>query len=173
MRRDYRRWQHRCGYALLAVYAMLFLVLVPHVGVNSNGATRWLGVGQFSVQPAEFAKLALIVFWADLLSRRARWINDLRLTLFPVLLTFGLAAGMIMLQPNLGTTTIIFFIMVAMLFVAARRPRWPASRGQCRRRILPAVPWRFKRISAFSIPGRRAGRRLPDHQAQARRPAGR
>lgn len=156
MRRDYRRWQHRCGYALLAVYAMLFLVLVPHVGVKSNGATRWLGVGQFSVQPAEFAKLALIVFWADLLSRRARWINDLRLTLFPVLLTFGLAAGMIMLQPNLGTTTIIFFIMVAMLFVAGTPLAAVAgviavgAAGASAFALL--FPWRFKRISAFLDP---------------------
>lgn len=156
MRRDYRRWQSRCGYALLAVYIMLFLVLVPHVGVASNGATRWLGVGQFSVQPAEFAKLALIVFWADLLSRRARWINDLRLTLFPVLLTFGLAAGMIMMQPNLGTTTIIFFIMVAMLFVAGSP--LPAVLGVIGAGAVGAgafallFPWRFRRISAFLDP---------------------
>jgi cell division protein FtsW len=135
MRRDYRRWRNRSGYLLLGVLAMLFLVLVPHVGVKSNGATRWLGVGQFTIQPSEFAKLALIIFWADLLSRRAKWMDDARLTVFPVMLTFGVTAALIMLQPNLGTTTIIFFIMLGMLFVGGA-PSWvwassPARGSPC------------------------------------------
>ncbi len=156
MRRDYRKWRNRSGYLLLGVLAMLFLVLVPHVGVKSNGATRWLGVGQFSIQPSEFAKLVLIIFWADLLSRRAKWIDDARLTVFPVVLTFLVTAAMIMAQPNLGTTTIIFFIMVAMLFVGGAPFRWIAGilgMGVAAGAAFAVLfPWRFRRISAFLDP---------------------
>jgi cell division protein FtsW len=49
-----------------------------------NGATRWLGYGPLSLQPSEVAKLALLLFAADLLARRAAWMDDLRLTLRPV-----------------------------------------------------------------------------------------
>lgn len=156
MRRDYRRWRWRCGYSLVAVLVMLLLVLVPNIGVQSNGATRWLGLGQFTIQPSEFAKLALIIFWADLLSRRAKWIDDPRLTVFPVVITFGITAALIMKQPNLGTTTIIFVIMVAMLFVGGAAARWIAAiigGGMAFGAGFALIfPWRFRRISAFLDP---------------------
>jgi cell division protein FtsW len=154
MRRDYGAWRRRSGTAVLVVLALLVIVLV--VGKTANGAQRWLGVGSIAIQPAEFAKLALIVFWADLLARRAKWIEDVRLTFVPVALTFTLTAGLIMLQPNLGTTTIIFFIMVAMLFVAGTGFRWIAScfaaGGLAGTAFAVFFPWRWARITAFWDP---------------------
>jgi cell division protein FtsW len=156
MRRDYRRWSRHSGYGVLAILALLFLVMVPHVGVKVNGATRWLGVGQFTIQPAELAKLALIVFWADLLSRRAKWIDDARLTFLPVVLTFLVTGALIMAQPNLGTTTIIFFIMIAMLFVGGTPIRWIAvviaSGGAAAAAFALLFPWRAARLEAFQHP---------------------
>jgi len=156
MRRDYRKWRRHSGSFLLASLGLLFLVLVPGIGVEAGGATRWLGYGPFSVQPSEIVKLTLIVFWADLLARRAKWIDDCRLTLVPVLITFLLAAGMIMKQPNLGTTTIIFAVMIAMLFVAGTRGRWIAAVLGVGVAIGAAFatlyPWRWKRITAFLDP---------------------
>jgi cell division protein FtsW len=129
---------------------------VPHVGVGANGAQRWLGYGPFSLQPAELAKLVLVVFWADLLARRSKWIEDLRLTLVPVLLSFGVVAALIMKQPNLGTTTIIFAIMLTMLFVGGAPMRWigsvavaGAGAGFAFARL---SAWRWKRITAFTNP---------------------
>jgi cell division protein FtsW len=156
LRRDYRTWRRHCGLLLLGSLFLLVLVLVPGIGMERNGATRWLGYGSLSIQPSELVKLTLIIFWADLLARRAKWIDDCRLTLVPVLLTFLAAAGMIMLQPNLGTTAIIFAVMIAMLFVAGTAGRWIAA-------VLAAgiaagaafailFPWRWKRISAFLDP---------------------
>jgi cell division protein FtsW len=156
MRRDYRRWRRHCGLLLLGSFGLLFLVLVPGVGVEAGGATRWLGYGPLSIQPSELVKLTLIIFWADLLARRAKWIDDCRLTLVPVLLTFLAAAAMIMLQPNLGTTMIIFAVMIAMLFVAGIGGRWIAlvlALGAAGAAVFAMVfPWRWKRISAFLDP---------------------
>ena len=98
--------------------AMLVLVLVPGIGVTVNGATRWLGVGPLQIQPSEAAKFALLLFVADLLDRRSDKINDWRWCLLPVVLYLGLVSGLIMLQPNLGTTIIIAFMVLAMLYVA-------------------------------------------------------
>lgn len=98
--------------------AMLVLVLVPGIGVSVNGATRWLGAGPLQIQPSEFAKFALLLFVADLLDRRSDKIADWRWTLAPVVTYLGLVAALIMLQPNLGTTIIIAFMVLTMLLVA-------------------------------------------------------
>ena len=71
---------------------LLALVLVPGVGVTVNGASRWLGYGPLSLQPSELAKLTVLLFAADLLARRAAWMDDIRLTLVPVTAVFGTVA---------------------------------------------------------------------------------
>jgi cell division protein FtsW len=124
LRRDYRRWRTGAGWAVVFGFALLVAVLFTR---RVNGASRWLGYGMFTVQPAELVKLILIVFWADLLARRARWIEHARLTAVPVLVTFVVAAGLIMKQPNLGTTLVIFATMLGMLFVAGVPLRWLAA----------------------------------------------
>jgi len=63
-------------YAALASIASLLRVLVPHVGIVSGGARRWIGAGGFAFEPSEFAKLALIIYLAATISRRsAYWPN--------------------------------------------------------------------------------------------------
>ena len=97
---------------------LLVLVLVPGLGVTVNGSSRWLGVGIVQIQPSEFAKLGVLLFAADLLARRANKVDDTRLTLRPVMAVFGLAAVLLMLQPNLGTTLVLAAIVFAVLFAA-------------------------------------------------------
>jgi cell division protein FtsW len=97
---------------------MLVLVLVPGIGVSVNGATRWLGAGPIQIQPSEFAKFALLLFVADLLDRRSAKMADWRWCLAPVVAYLGLVSALIMLQPNLGTTIIIAFMVLAMLYAA-------------------------------------------------------
>jgi cell division protein FtsW len=111
-------WRRFTKPFLLVSIAMLVLVLVPGIGVSVNGATRWLGAGPFQLQPSEFAKFGLLLFVADLLDRRSERIRDVRWCLIPVVLYLALVAGLIMLQPNLGTTIIIAFMVLTMLFVS-------------------------------------------------------
>ena len=156
LRIDYHRWRRFVNPLLLFSAGLLVLVLVPGVGVGANGATRWLGYGQLSIQPSELSKLALILFTADLLARRADRVHDWRLTLKPVMVVFGGFAVLLMLQPNLGTTIILAVIVLVMLFVAgvAGRPLAIAMGVLGAGATVAAVmePYRFRRLMAFRDP---------------------
>jgi cell division protein FtsW len=115
---DYHRLRVFAWPLLLATGALLVVVLLPGIGSNVNGSSRWIGVGTFGIQPSEFAKLAMLIFGADLLARRSAWIEDTRVTLRPVMAAFCALALLIMLQPNLGTTIVIASITFSILFVA-------------------------------------------------------
>ena len=114
---DYRRWR-TLALPMLAVSAgLLVLVLVPGLGLQVNGARSWIGVGSLTLQPSEIAKLALILFVAELLSRRSSAMADSRLTLRPVLVVAGAIALLVMLQPDLGTTMVLGALVLALLYV--------------------------------------------------------
>jgi cell division protein FtsW len=114
---DYRRWRTLALPLLVASAGLLLLVLVPGFGLSVNGARSWIGVGSLTLQPSELAKLALILFVAELLSRRSSAIADSRLTLRPVLVVAGGVAFLVMLQPDLGTTMVLGALVLALLFV--------------------------------------------------------
>lgn len=118
MRTDYRALGRLSGPALVAAIVMLVAVLVPGVGSSVNGSQRWIVVGPLSLQPSELAKLAVIVFVADLLGRRAGRITDTRLTVRPVLVVLSVVAGLILLQPNLGTALVVALAVFVMMFIA-------------------------------------------------------
>jgi cell division protein FtsW len=115
---DYRRWR-RLGTPLLVVaFAGLVYVLVHPGAVSAYGSTRWIAVGGLTVQPAEFAKLSLLLFSADVLTRKAKLLGDVRHLLVPVLPLTMLLAALVMLEPDLGTTLLLSAIAFGMLFVA-------------------------------------------------------
>jgi len=116
VRTDYRRWQRPAVPLVLVALGLLLVVLVPGLGVSVRGSSRWIGTGQFRVQPSEFAKLAILLFTADLLARRGAK-GDLRAALRPVLVVFGVAAVLVMAQPDMGTTLVLGCIVLALLFV--------------------------------------------------------
>jgi len=115
---DYHRWQ-RLGLPLLALSMLLLvLVLVPGFGISVNGSSRWLGYGPIQMQPSELAKLAVLLWSADLLARRAAWMGDTQVTLRPVLTVLAVVAALLLKQPNLGTAIVLGAIVFAVLFVA-------------------------------------------------------
>ena len=94
---------------------LLGLILIPGVGISSKGATRWLGVGSFSFQPAEFAKLFCIIFIATYLSKRGENIQ-LPKQFFIITAWIVGTAFLIQLEPDLGTALSICFVFVIMLY---------------------------------------------------------
>ncbi|MEA2476067.1 MAG: cell division protein FtsW [Actinomycetota bacterium] len=118
-RLDYHRLRG-FGYVLMAVsMLMLFAVLVPGIGVTVGGSARWLAFGPLSVQPSEITKLALILFAADVFSRKdERSFDSFSHTVLPMLPVLVIVAGLIMLQPDLGTTVIVGSLGLGMLFIA-------------------------------------------------------
>jgi cell division protein FtsW len=116
---DYKRLRG-VGYIGVVVTALLLLaVLIPGVGITAGGSSRWLGFGALSFQPSEVAKLALILFAADVFSRKdERTLKEFLHAMIPVVPVVGLLAVLIMLQPDLGTTVLVGFIGIGVMFVA-------------------------------------------------------
>jgi cell division protein FtsW len=115
---DYRMWRRVGGLGLIATLLLLLAVLVPGIGIAVSGSSRWLGVGSWRVQPSELAKLAIIVYAAGVLDRRAARMADWRYSMLPVLTAFVAVAALVMAQPDMGTTMVIASIVLAALYVA-------------------------------------------------------
>jgi cell division protein FtsW len=114
---DYRRWRRAVLPLLGGSFVLLGLVLVPGVGITAGGSSRWLGAGSLRIQPSELAKLAVLLFVADLVARRFERVRDWRSVLRPVLLTTGTLALMVLLQPDMGTAMLMILIVLVLLFV--------------------------------------------------------
>ncbi len=122
-RLDYRHLRRIAGPLMGLCFVLLVVLLIPGLGITRNGSTRWLGYGPFVIQPAELAKLALIIFVADLLARRERRMDRPELTVRPVMVTVYAASALLLLQPKLGTPVILAAVAVIMLFVAGAKFR--------------------------------------------------
>ena len=108
--------------ALLGVSFFLVLaVKIPGVGVEVNGATRWIGAGPLQFQPSELMKLALVLYAVGLIAKKPKMVLTLREIASPLLVVVGAAALLIASQPDLGTALVIGFTMIAIL-VAAGMP---------------------------------------------------
>lgn len=116
MRFDYRRYRALAIPIILLTILALMAVLV--VGVEGGGAKRWLGIGELTVQPAEFAKLTVILYLAAWLDGKGESIKSFESGLLPFVVIIAFLSVLIMLEPNLGTTFIILAITVTMFWVA-------------------------------------------------------
>ncbi len=152
---DYRRLDDA---RLIA--GLLVVVVAALVGVlfrsPVNGARRWLALGVMSVQPSEFAKVALVVALAALLSRRAHEMDLPTRTLLPVLGIVVVPAGLVLYEPDFGTAFIYFVIAGAMLFFAGLPVRWFLGSALLLVPTLSAWVWsaqyRRDRVLAFLHP---------------------
>lgn len=116
---DYRIWR-RFGFALFVTsIILLLLVLIPGIGVSFGGARSWIDVGPFVFQPTEIVKLAFILYLAAWLEKRDRKvIKDVSDGLIPFLISLGIVMGLILLQPDVGTMSVIVMIAFMVYFVA-------------------------------------------------------
>jgi cell division protein FtsW len=112
-----RAWR-LLGYVALAT-SLALLVLVAVAGTEVNGNRNWLDFGgPFRIQPSELAKLALVLWGADLLARKERLLNQYKHLLVPLVPVGGAVLGLVLLGGDLGTALIIAAILAALLFVA-------------------------------------------------------
>ncbi|MGI9600882.1 MAG: putative lipid II flippase FtsW [Acidimicrobiales bacterium] len=156
-RLDYRLWRERFSVPLLIVTAaLLVLVLVPQIGLSVNGARRWIGAGGFTFQPSELAKLALIIWVADMVTRQRRNVTSLNSTLAPILMWTGAYAVLLVLEPDLGTAIIVCCVVFVILYMAGASlgHLWfIAGASACLALTLAwLAPYRRERLLAFSDP---------------------
>jgi cell division protein FtsW len=119
-RTDYHRYRVISLPLLVVAIALLAAVLVPSLGTNVNGASRWLRAGPVGIQPAEFAKLALILYLAFWLGARRDRIGRGGTAIGFVLVT-GVIGGLVFAEPDLGTAIVIGAVALAMYFAAGAR----------------------------------------------------
>jgi len=110
---DYYGLKNFSLYIISVSVALLFIVFIPGVGIGAGGASRWVYFGLFSFQPAEIAKLALIVFLAKEFSE-----STLRKAALPALAATLAVAALILKEPDIGTSIIIAIIAFSMFYLA-------------------------------------------------------
>jgi cell division protein FtsW len=118
---DYVGWRRLSPLILFGTFVLLFAVMVPGLGVHAMGSSRWIGFGQFRVQPSEVMKLALTIFAADFIARRLDEDATDRRIMGPLLLVSGLAGVLILAQPDMGTAIVLASITLTLLFVSGVR----------------------------------------------------
>ncbi|MFA5986058.1 MAG: putative lipid II flippase FtsW [Parcubacteria group bacterium] len=118
----FRKWAH---VIYLSAITLLVLILVPEFGITAYGASRWLNLGPIpSFQPSEMMKLALILYIAAWCSGKgAKVIEDFYTGLIPFLGIIGLPCVLVLMQPNVGTTSILVFIALAVFYLAGARSK--------------------------------------------------
>ncbi|MCP3742689.1 stage V sporulation protein E [Rossellomorea sp. BNER] len=153
---DYWTWRTWAKVLIIICFVLLVLVLIPGVGVLRNGSRSWIGVGAFSIQPSEFMKLAMIAFLAKYLSEKQKFITSFNKGVLPSLLLVFTAFGMIMLQPDLGTGTVMVGTCVVMIFIAGARVSHFVALGLVGlvgfAGLVISAPYRIKRITSFLDP---------------------
>jgi cell division protein FtsW len=147
------------AYPLLGASVLgLGLTLIPGVAVSQNGAARWIQLGPFPAQPSELAKIALVLWGADLLARKERLqqLEDWRHLLIPLLPGSGLLAMMVMAGDDLGTTFVLLVIFITLLWVIGTPGRifagMLALMGLVMVLLAITSAYRLKRLTGFVNP---------------------
>jgi cell division protein FtsW len=155
MRFDYGRLRNeKVAYALLGLTVLLLVAVFAFHPIN--GARRWIRLAGFSLQPSEISKLALAIFLARFLERRAGREGEFWATFVPAVLVTGVLALLVVVEPDLGTSLMLAVVCTAMLFTAGARLKHlllaaaPALVGVSG--LLLFVPWRLKRVLVFLNP---------------------
>lgn len=140
----------------LVNFLLLILVLIPGIGVARTEAQRWIDLGFMRFQPSDLTKFAMVLFAANYLVVKKDKMQEFKKGLLPVLTVTGLAFGLIMLQPDLGTALTIFLTVCVLLFGGGARVLHMAGLSLL---SIPAVlvliflaPYRLARLVSFLNP---------------------
>ncbi|HLH72938.1 MAG TPA: putative lipid II flippase FtsW [Chloroflexota bacterium] len=154
---DYHRWQRLTVPLMAVIVILLFIVLVSRLGHSAYGAQRWLQIGPLPpLQPSEFAKFALVLYYAEWLSRRRDRITSFSEVTLPFGVTVAVVCGLVVMQPDLGSAFVIATTAVCLFFVAGADVRHligglVVGTGAMVLLILDAS-YRSQRITAFLNP---------------------
>jgi cell division protein FtsW len=145
----------KLAYPLMGL-TLLLLLLVPFVGTAAGGAQRWIPVGPLHLQPAELAKVALVLYLARSLARKRDKVRLFSIGLLPHVVVTALVAALCLWQRDLGTGVLLFVVLLAMLFAAGARVVYLlgalAASIPVLYHFVHVEEYRWKRIIAFLDP---------------------
>lgn len=153
---DYKFWKKISLLLLFSSLVLMILVFVPGVGHGLKGATRWLNLGPFTIQPAEILKLCLIVYLAAWFSSRGERIKNWSYGAAPFFVVMAFVVLLLYLQPDIGTLIIVVMIGGGMYFLSGRS--WKEilavilMTGALLSAFVIVEPYRRDRIRAFLNP---------------------
>lgn len=152
---NYNFWKKNSLPLCIFTVVCLALVLTP-LGIEANGAKRWLGIGGATFQPSDIAKFVTIVITAKVIEKKYENIKSLRKGVIPILIIPSIFFILIMLQPNMSTAGTLIIVVFIMLFVAGMNMKFVLSM-LCAGIGLFAVlviaePYRLKRFTSFLDP---------------------
>jgi cell division protein FtsW len=155
-RRGVELLRHLTPILLIASFGLLLAVLVPGIGIEVNGARRWIGPGALSFQPSELMKLSLILYAAQFLAAHPRRIRTFKGMVSPVMVVTGGAALLVAAEPDLGTAIVVCLSVCALLVAAGvplRYLGYLAGAGVLLVLLLAVVqPYQQARLTAFLDP---------------------
>jgi len=153
---DYKKYFKYSSKILLVCIILLILVLIPGIGTVRNGSRSWFGIGSFGIQPSEFAKLGLIIFTSKYLSNNPNSMKNFKKGVLPILVITISIFGIIMLQPDFGTGTILVMTIIGLLFIAGLNIKIFLKFGVVAVigviALILIAPYRLKRILSFLDP---------------------
>ena len=149
-------WQRLAPKLMVLGLFLLLLVLIPGIGREVNGSTRWLPVGPINIQVAELIKLFAIIYMADYLQRYHKQLTGSVIKVVAPLTVLFLAAFFLLMQPDLGSVVVIMSTALAMLFLAGARldlfAGLIAVAGTSFAALAWLSPYRLKRLTSFLDP---------------------
>jgi cell division protein FtsW len=155
MRIDYHQYRRQEVIWALVGVAAAGLVAVFFFPAKHD-TNRWITIRTFSIQPAEFAKLAAVIFAAALLERRMHRVNDVGYALAPIGLVIGAFAGLMVMQPDFGTAAVVVLVVTTVIFAAGLSYRYLLGTALV---LLPTAmalivtsPYRMRRVQTFLDP---------------------
>ncbi len=153
---DYQRLKKFGGWIFALSLILLLLVFMPGIGANyGTNAKSWLTIFGYSFQPAEFAKLGLVIFLSFLISR-SRNLDDFKTGFLPILGIGMIPILLVIAQPDIGTVVILFAILFGLLFVGRVNIRHIVALSLCGviafGAMVLAAPYRIERLSVFLHP---------------------
>lgn len=148
-------WWQRYNGTLLTM-AVLLLIAVLLVGRNVNGSTRWIGLGPLNLQPAEFAKLALLAYLSGYLVRRSHEVRENLKGFVKPLLVFLVLALLLLKQPDFGTVVVMLVTTIGMLFIGGAKLiqfcGLILAGGLAVASLIIMEPYRVRRVTSFLDP---------------------
>src|SRR3954462_4607852 len=141
---------------LAGSFALNVAIMIPGIGVSVNGATRWIGAGFLQFQPSELLKVSIVLYAAQLLASLPESVRTDATMTKPLLLVVGAACALVMKQPDMGTTMVVCFAVVALLVAAGTPMRNLALIGGALLSLATilaiAEPYRRERLFSFIDP---------------------
>lgn len=152
----YRLYKKLSPLIILLSILSLILVIIPGIGVENKGATRWIQIGPLSVQPSELVKIGIIIYLAQVYSQKQSYIDQFIRGVLPPLVIVGFIFGLIMLQPDLGTATSILMVTLLIVFFSGAKWRHLIGLGAVGATLFTvfaiAEPYRVERLTSFRDP---------------------